>query len=422
MRRGLPSLVLVGLILVGLLVACSGQAPPTRDSLPDVGVVVPQALPCGFLLGDGLGVSIEDVISGGAAEGKLEPGDILVTLDGAEVLNAEQLRTALSDKSVGQEINVEVIRAGDPISVAVVLGSNPDDPSRPLLGVMIETSFERVEAATVESGIQGGPLVRVVGVGSRLYLLNPQTAEWGALNTEVPAAPWTAASGAVFTVEDPDSEDAALVDAVSGDRILLEVADWQGSRILGSMGDQVVVSAARPAPGEEGLFQISVLLVNLQSRNATWIWIVDDPEIGVPVASFPSPDGTRLLLAGQGQEDDVIRYLILSSEATVQVRPSQLTAAEGTIAVGWFDDDEVLLRNSQGGLILLDAATGITTPAEIPVVVGTISRAWAVGDGRTVLADTGSSLIRFEIGASQEVRTLADRCQIDQLSDIGWSG
>jgi hypothetical protein len=417
MRRGLPSL-----ILIGLLAACAGQTPPTRNSLPDVGVVVPVALPCGFLLGDGLGVSIEDVISGGAAEGKLEAGDLLVGLDGADVSNAEQLRTALSDKSVGEEIAVDVIRSGEPMSVAVVLGASPDDPEQPLLGVMIETSFERIEATTLEDEIEGGALVRVVGIGSKIYVLNPQTADWGALDAEVPAAPWTAAAGGVFTMTDADTEDAALLDAVSGDRILFDVAEWQGSRVLGSLGDEVLVSAARLAPGEEALFQVSVLLVNVQTRNATWIWVVDDPDIGVPVASFPSPDGTRVLLAGQGQEDDVIRYLILGSAATVIARPPQLADAEGTIAVGWFDDEQILLRDSQGAVQLLDASTGIATPAAIPAVVGTISRAWAVGDGRQVLADTGSSLIRFEVGGSQEVRTLADRCQIDQLSDIGWSG
>jgi hypothetical protein len=417
MRRGLLSL-----ILIGLLAACSGQTPPARDSLPDVGVVVPVALPCGFLLGEGLGVSIEDVISGGASEGKLEAGDLLVGLNGAEVMNAEQLRTALSDKAVGEEIAIEVIRSGEPMSVAVVLGANPDDPERPLLGVMIETSFERIEATTLEDEIEGGALVRVVGMGNGMYVLNPETAEWGALDAEVPGAPWTAAAGGVFTITDPDTDDAALLDAISGDRILFDVADWQGSRALGSLGDKVLVSAARLAPGEDELFQISVLLINVQSRNATWIWVVDDPDIGVPVASFPSPDGTRVLLAGQGQEDQVIRYLILSSEANVIARPDQLADAEGTIAVGWFDDEQVLLRDSQGALHLLDASTGIATPATIPAVVGTISRAWAVGDGRTVLADTGSSLIRFEVGGSQEVRTLADRCQIDQLSDIGWSG
>jgi len=416
MRRGLPFL-----FLIGLLAACSGQTPPTRDSLPDVDVVVPLSLPCGFLLGDGLGVSIEDVISGGASEGRLETGDLLVGLDGADVSNAEQLRTALSDKAVGEEIAVDVIRSGEPMSVAVVLGANPDDPERPLLGVMIETSFERIEATTLVDEIEGGALVRVVGMGSGMYVLNPETAEWGALDAEVPAAPWTAAAGGVFTITDADTQDAALLDAVSGDRILFDVAEWLGSRVLGSMGDEVLVSAARLAPGEEELFQISVLLVSVRTRNATWIWVVDDPDIGVPVASFPSPDGTRVLLAGQGQEDDVIRYLILSSDATVIARPGELADAEGTIAVGWFDDEQILLRDSQGALHLLDASTGIATPASIPAVVGTISRAWAVGDGRQVLADTGSSLIRFEVGGSQDVRTLADRCQIDQLSDIGWS-
>ncbi len=417
MRRTLLSVVCLGLVA-----ACTGQTPPARDPLPAAGDVVPETLACSFLLGEGLGVSIEDVVSGGASEGILETGDVLVTIDGAEITNAEELRAALSEKAVGQQISIEVVRSGEPVSVAVVLGPNPDDPERPLLGVMIETSFERIDAATLEEGIEGGPLVRAVGIGSGMYVLNPETTEWGSLGLETPATPWATVAGGVFTMESPDSEDAALVDFVSRDRIVFDVADWQGSRVLGSLGDQVLVSATRPAPGDETLFQIGVLLVNVETRNASWIWIVDDGDIGIPVATFPSPDGTRILVAGQDPEADTIRYLILSSEGAVQARPPEIAGADDHVALGWFDDERVLLRDSTGAVLLMDSSTGTTNPAEIPVAVGTVARGWAVGDGRQVLAETASSLVRFEVAGSQEVRVLADRCQVDQVGDIGWSG
>ena len=413
---------LLSLVGFGLVAACTGQTPPARDPLPAAGDIVPETLACGFLVGDGLGASVEDVVSGGASEGILESGDIVVTIDEAEITNAEDLRTALSEKTVGQQISIEVVRAGEPVSVAVVLGPSPDDPERPLLGVMIETSFERIDAITLEGEIEGGPLVRAVGVGTRLYLLNPETTLWGSLSAETPAAPWASVATGVFTMESPDTEEASLVDTLSRDRIVFDVADWRGSRVLGSLGDQVVVSATRPAPGEETLFQIALLLVNVESRNATWIWIVDDGDIGIPVATFPSPDGTRILVAGQVPEDDIIRYMILTSGGLVQTRPSELTGADNLVALGWFDDERVLLRDSAGALMLMDAATGLITPAVIPTGVGSVARGWAVGDGLNVLADTGSGLIRFEVDGSQEVRILADRCQIDQLGDIGWSG
>jgi hypothetical protein len=106
----------------------------------------------------------------------------------------------------------------------------------------------------------------------------------------------------------------------------------------------------------------------------------------------------------------------------VQTRPPELTGADNLVALGWFDDERVLLRDSAGALLLMDAATGLITPAVIPTGVGSVARGWAVGDGLNVLADTGSSLIRFEVDGSQEVRILADRCQVDQIGDIGWSG
>ena len=410
-------LFLIGLVLVS---ACTGQTPPSRQPLPSVGEVVEEALPCGFLLGEGLGVSIEDVISGGAADGVLESGDLLVGLDGATVANADQLRAVLAEKAVGDEVALDVKRGEDDIALEVTLGANPDDPARPLLGVMIETAFERVPAPELTGQLEGSPLTRAVEIGGDLYVLDPQTAAWGSLEVEAPTGPWAAVAGGIFVVEQADSAESSLFDVVSRDRILFEAGDWRASRILGSIGNQIVVSASRPVEGDEGLFELAIMLIDLEARNARWIWVIDDFDLGLPVVTFPSPDGTRILVAGQGQEDEIIRYLVIGVDSIVQQRPADLTSAEDLIAVGWLDNRQVLMRTRDGALQLLEPATGLVTPMEMPATVGSVSRVWAVGDGELLLADTGSALVRFRSSGDSEVRILADNCEVGLIGDIGW--
>lgn len=408
--------------MVIIMSACAGQTPPSRQPLPDVESVVEEAVPCGFLLGEGLGVAIEDVISGGAAEGVLTAGDLLVGLDGATVANADQLRAALAEKAVGEKVALDIRRGEDNLSVEVVLGANPDAPDRPLLGVMIETRFDRVTASELSGQIEGGPLVRAVEIGGRLYILDPSAASWGALGVDAPAGPWAVVGKGVYVIEQPDSVESSLFDVVSGDRIIFEAGQWRASRLLGVLGDQILVSASRPVEGEEGLFELAIMLIDLEDRNARWIWVINDLDLGVPVVTFPSPDGTRVLVAGQGQEDQIIRYLVLGSDSTVQARPGDLTAAEDRIAVGWFDNRQVLLRARDGALSLLEPTTGLATPLELPGTVGALGRVWAVGDGSTLLGDTGSALVRFRGEGESEVRVLADNCEIGLMGDIGWKG
>ncbi|HUO45565.1 MAG TPA: PDZ domain-containing protein, partial [Acidimicrobiia bacterium] len=244
------------------MTACIGQTAPARQPLPDVASLVEVALPCGFLLGDGSGVNIEDVVAGGAADGVLLAGDLLVGFDGAEVTNAEELRSVLASKEVGEEVALEILRGDSSMSLGVVLGANPDDPERPLLGVMIATRFERVAATDLTGQLDGGPLTRGVGVAGRLFTLDPLTASWGSLDVEAPAGTWAVSAGAVYVMEAPDTDEAALRDVVSHDRIVFDAGDWRGSRLLGSLGDQIIVSASRPAEGQVDLFEIALMLVD----------------------------------------------------------------------------------------------------------------------------------------------------------------
>lgn len=402
------------------MAACAGQAPPSRSPLPDVGQVVPEPQTCGFQVGEGRGVSIDDIIADSGADGFLVVGDLLVAVNGQRIANADQLREALGRQQVGDRITVDVLRAGEEVSTEIVLGPNPDAPELPMLGVMIVTDFERVDPADVEAEAEGGGLARAIGIGSSVYVLDPVSGGWSSLGVEVPEEGWAAAGNAVLTLESPTTSNSALVDAKSGDRLVFDVGEWWAVNLLGTLGSDTVVSGARLIEGETELAEVAVILVDFDRRVVEWIWQIDQ-QIGLPVATFPSPDGTRLLVAGQSQEDDLFRYTILSSDGLPMLTPDTLDAAEGTVALGWFDDESFLVSTDSGGLLIVDGASGITREATLPAALGQVSRLTTVGDGAHLLADSGSSLLKVNLNGTSEIRTLADHCQVGVVGNLGWT-
>ncbi len=224
-----------------------------------------------------------------------------------------------------------------------------------------------------------------------------------------------------MTLENPASPDSALVDAASGDRLVFDLGEWWGVTILGSLGSDTVLSVAREIPGESELVELAVVVVDFHRRAVEWIWQMDRP-IGVPVATFPSPDGERLLVAGQDQEDDLLRYTVLSADGGLpMVGPDAMAAAEGTVALGWFDDEAFLVTTDTGDLLIVDSTTGITTPATLPTAVGQVSRLTTVGDGAHLMAESGSSLIMLNLIGTSEVRTFADHCLVGAIGNLGWA-
>jgi PDZ domain-containing protein len=412
----------IGLTVVSLLVAgCAGQEPPARSPLPDAAQVVPLPETCGFQVGEGQGVNIDDIIADSGADGVLVVGDLLVAMNGHSIANADELRDALRDQEVGDTVSVDVIRGGEQVSNEILLGPNPDAPERPMLGVMIVTAFERIEPGDVPPDAEMGRLARAVGIGTSAYVLDPLTGAWGSLQVTAPDRGWAAAGESVLTLENPAEADSTLVDAVSGDRLVFDLGDWWAVNILGSLGSDTVLSVARLIPGDEGLAELAVVLIDFHRRLVEWIWQIDQG-IGVPVASFPSPDGTRLLIAGQNQDDQVLAYTILSgNDGLPMVGPDALTSAQGTVSLGWFDDESFLVTTDTGGLLLIDAASGIATEATLPAAVGQVTRLTTVGDGASLLAESGSSLIRLKLDGTSEIRTLADHCQVGLIGNLGWT-
>ena len=73
-----------------------------------------------FTEGTGLLV-VEQVLPGGPAHGKLQPGDVLTAVNGAPLDAFVPLEAALDD-AVGQELVLSVERGGTPIDIAVTVG------------------------------------------------------------------------------------------------------------------------------------------------------------------------------------------------------------------------------------------------------------------------------------------------------------
>jgi putative serine protease PepD len=70
------------------------------------------------------GVSVRAISSGGAADkAGIRPGDVIVGLGGRQTMTLNELEVELSDYRPGQEVKVEVLRAGNPRELLVTLGS-----------------------------------------------------------------------------------------------------------------------------------------------------------------------------------------------------------------------------------------------------------------------------------------------------------
>jgi hypothetical protein len=372
------------------------------------------------VVGLGLGVNVEGVIPNSAADGVLAEGDLLTTIDGGSISDADQLRAELAKKSVGDQIDVVVVRDGEDLSNEVLLGANPDDPSRPMLGIMAETAYRRVEPSELRGEPPTGEHTRPVDVAGRMYLLDPEDGSWAPLRIDAPEGNWVGVPAGIFILENASTAESSLVDVGQGIRVEFDLGGWRAAALLGTFDGRVLVSAVRPLTSDPELVEVSVILVDLATKEGVWIWQVTEEGIGVPVAAFPSPSADRIMVAARDQETDIVRYLILSSEGQLMVPSDELAPADDTLGLGWFDDNRFLALRPSGEVIFLEATLGGSSIVNLPDSVTAVDRLWAVGNGRHVIFDNGATLARADLTQDVEVRALVERCVVGRVGDPGW--
>ncbi len=84
---------------------------------------------------------VQSVRLSGPANGKLEPGDFVVSIDNVAVTTVEEVQTRVRDKGVGQKLVVGILRDGQVMSTTIdTVGSN-NDGKVATLGVTWTTGF-----------------------------------------------------------------------------------------------------------------------------------------------------------------------------------------------------------------------------------------------------------------------------------------
>ena len=70
------------------------------------------------------GALVIEVVPNSPADQRLEPGDLIINVDGSPILGMSELAARVRLTSPETEISLGVLRNGNEISIAVVLGSS----------------------------------------------------------------------------------------------------------------------------------------------------------------------------------------------------------------------------------------------------------------------------------------------------------
>ncbi len=105
------------------------------------------------------GALVVAVAPGAPAEGKLEPTEVIVAVDGKPVRTPDDLRELIAKHEPGETISLRVRAGGTTRTVRVGTIESPEEPGRPIVGIQVEQSAEIDVPVDVEIdlGGVGGP-------------------------------------------------------------------------------------------------------------------------------------------------------------------------------------------------------------------------------------------------------------------------
>ena len=107
---------------------------------------------------DPTGARVAGVLDDGPSAEVIEDGEVVVGLDGAEITTVDSLVEALDGLAPGDTIPLEVETLdGEVTTREVTLASNPQDESRPFLGLLLVTRIDVPLDIDIDAGSIGGP-------------------------------------------------------------------------------------------------------------------------------------------------------------------------------------------------------------------------------------------------------------------------
>ncbi|WP_131769579.1 YlbL family protein [Candidatus Protofrankia californiensis] len=123
----------------------------------------------------GTSVAVHQLGEHSPAEGKLLPGDVIVSVDGTGVSTQEQLRDAIARVRPGQPVAISYVRdSGAPAQTSITTVPAPGDAGRPAIGII--TTEKRSYPFTVKIRIKdvGGPSAGLMFALGIVDLLGPE--------------------------------------------------------------------------------------------------------------------------------------------------------------------------------------------------------------------------------------------------------
>jgi PDZ domain-containing protein len=102
-------------------------------------------------------VTVASLTKNSASEGKLEAGDVILSVDGTPVSNPDELRAAINKVSPGQTVLLGVQRTGQKLDVKVTTSADPSDAKRPLIGIVPGTDYVLPFKIDIDLRDVGGP-------------------------------------------------------------------------------------------------------------------------------------------------------------------------------------------------------------------------------------------------------------------------
>jgi len=102
-------------------------------------------------------ITVGETIPDAPADGVLESGDIILAVDGEEVSRLPDVRAFVSAVEPGDTVTLDIERDGEPQQVEVSTVESPDDPGRPVIGVIPGISFDSQIDVTIALSDVGGP-------------------------------------------------------------------------------------------------------------------------------------------------------------------------------------------------------------------------------------------------------------------------
>ncbi len=118
-----------------------------------------------------LTVSVASVTAGGPSDGHLKPDDRILTVDGVAVTSGADVRAQVGKHKPGDTITFVVERSGSQVTVPVVAGAAPDDPTRAMVGFLPRDGYTSPVTVKVQVEDVGGPsagLMLTLGIIDKL--------------------------------------------------------------------------------------------------------------------------------------------------------------------------------------------------------------------------------------------------------------